>query len=289
MAVNLGQLSNTTNAATGLNNLILVTPQQNIGYQAQNSPSFVQDNSTPPPALLFNYEGENSVTLSSDVTDHYIENNSTIQDQVSLKPEMYTVQGFIGELNDIAPAAIQLIKTANDKLIALGAYSPQISLTADLAFSKAFQAYQIASTVVNTAVGTWASINGGGGTGDQGVINGSGLDPGNTKTQTSQQIYFQQFYGYWKNRTLFTIQTPWAVFQDMVIMSLKAVQDADTRMISDFEISFKLMRFASTLTTFNQLSSANFQGRGAASASGEDDLGTNTLTPSPDNFLGAVV
>lgn len=288
MAINISQLSNTSNAATGLNNLILVTPQQNVGYQPQNSPSFARDNSVPPPAILFNYEGEQSVTLTSDVTDHYVENNSAIQDQVTLKPEIYKVQGFIGELNDIAPAAIALIKTAAEKLTAIGAYSPEISTTAALAYAKAFQAYQTASTIVNSAVGTWSSINGGGNAGDQGVINGSGIQTGDQKTQTEQQIYFQQFYGYWRNRTLFTIQTPWAVFQDMVIMTLEAVQDAETRMISDFAVTFKLMRFASTLTAPNQLTSDNFQGRGAASASAEQDLGTNSLTPSTESFLGSV-
>lgn len=289
MAINLEQLSNTSNTATGLNNLILVTPQQTIGYQPQNYPTFKNDKSALSPALLFNYEGEQSVMLTSDVTDHYIENNSSIQDMVALKPEMYTVQGFVGELNDIAPAAITLIKTANEKLTAIGAYSPSISLTAELAYAKAFQAYQIASSVVNSAVGTWASINGGGGSGDQGVINGGGLQNGDKKTQTQQQIYFQQFYGYWKSRTLFTIQTPWAVFQDMIIMGLKAVQDAETKMISDFEITFKLMRFASTiLVATNQLNSNNFEGRGEASASAETDLGTSTLTPATESFTGAI-
>ncbi len=276
MAINLSQLSNVSTAALTLSNLILVTPQQTIGYQPQNSPSFKKDTSVPPPAILFNYEGEQSVSLVSDVTDHYIE-------------ETYTTQGFIGELNNIAPAALAPIKVLAEKLTAIGAYAPSVSETAALAYAEAFQAYQIGSSLVNSAVSTWSSINGGGEAGGQGVINGSGIQSGDKKTQTEQQIYFQQFYGYWRNRTLFTIQTPWAVFQDMVIMSLRSVQDAETKMISDFEVTFKLMRFASTMiATTPILDSSNFQGRGTSSASPEVDLGQSTLEPSSQSFFGSV-
>jgi hypothetical protein len=196
------------------------------------------------------------------------------------------VHGFIGELNDIAPAALQPLKVVAEKLVSIGAYTPQFSTSAALLYARAFQAYQIGSNLLNTAVAAWSTINGGSDfTGGQGVINGSGLEAGDARTQTKQQIYFQQFYGYWRNRTLFTVQTPWAVFQDMAIERLRAIQDADTRVISDFEITFKLLRFASTQTVFaGQLDSSNFQGRGAASASSEVDLGTSTLEPATETF-----
>lgn len=289
MALNLSQLSNVTTAATSLANLILVSPQQTIGYQPQNAPSYAGNTAKPPPAILFNYEGEQAVTLKSDITDHYVENNTAIQDQIALKPETFVTQGFIGELNDIAPAALQPLKTIAEKLTTIGAYVPQLSETATLAYAEAFLLYQTGAALANSAVATWSSINGSDFTGGQGVINGSGLADGNKKTQTKQQIYFQQFYGYWRNRTLFTIQTPWAVFQDMAIESLRAIQDAETRMISDFEVTFKLMRFASTQVLVTpQLNSSNFQGRGGSSAAAEVDLGTSTLETSTESFLGSV-
>jgi hypothetical protein len=130
------------------------------------------------------------------------------------------------------------------------------------------------------------STIGQGPTGGTTVINGSGLNPrGN---QTKQQTYFQQFYGYWANRTLFTIQTPWAIFQDMAIQTLRAVQDADTRVITDFEVTFKLMRFASTQVVFEgegvQYDNNNFDGRASDQGSKEKDLGSNALETSPSSF-----
>lgn len=287
MALDTSAISNAANTALGLSNLILVSPQSTIGYQAQNFPSWKNDSSAQPPAILFNYEAEQSVSLSSDVTDHYIEDNTAIQDQVALKPETITTSGFIGELNDVAPAALIPLQTVAEKLVAIGAYAPQISETAALAYAKAFQLYQVGSSLANSAVSSWSSLTGGGA---QTVINGATTQQDITnqtnKSQTKQQIYFQQFYGYWKNRTLFTVQTPWAVFQDMIIQSLRAVQDAETRMITDFEITFKLMRFASTQSVANigLYNSNDAQGRLVSQGSEEVDLGTSSVETSNVSF-----
>jgi hypothetical protein len=287
MALDTSAISNAANTALGLSNLILVSPQSTIGYQAQNFPSWKNDSSAQPPAILFNYEAEQSVSLSSDVTDHYIEDNTAIQDQVALKPETITTSGFIGELNDVAPAALIPLQTVAEKLVAIGAYAPQISETAAIAYAKAFQLYQVGSSLANSAVSSWASLTGGGA---QTVINGATTQQDITnqtnKSQTKQQIYFQQFYGYWKNRTLFTVQTPWAVFQDMIIQSLRAVQDAETRMITDFEITFKLMRFASTQSVANigLYDSNDSQGRLLSQSSEEVDLGTSSVETSNVSF-----
>lgn len=285
MALDLASLSNATNAAVGLSNLILVSPQKTVGYQPQNAPSYANNTAAQPPALLFNYEGEQTVTLTSDVTDHYIENNTAIQDQVALKPEVITTSGFVGELNDVAPAALIPVQVIAEKLVAIGGYTPQISETAALAYANAFQLYQVSQNLANTAVSSWASLTGAGGLS---VINGSGVQT--QENQTKQQTYFQQFYGYWKNRTLFTVQTPWAVFQDMIIQNLRAVQDAETRMITDFEVTFKLMRFASSQIQSNVAlyDNTSFQNRLGSQGADQVDLGTNNLQPSNISFASQI-
>lgn len=279
MAINLSALSNVTTAAKALSNLILVSPQQVTGYQPQLGPSYSRETGTPPKAILFNYEGEQVASLTTDITDHYIEDNSTIQDQAALKPVLITTQGFIGELNDIAPAALEAVKEVAEKLTTVGSYVPQLSTTALLAYANAFQLYQTASSIVDSAVQTWSSILG---DDNQSVINGAGLIPGGAP-QTKQQIYFQQFYGYWQNRTLFSIQTPWAIFQDMMIQTLTATQSAETNVITDFQITFKQLRFASTQQVGNVLYSDNnnFMGRAFSQGARVLNLGTSTLEPSP--------
>jgi hypothetical protein len=266
---NISGLSQISNAATALSNLILVSPQSTIGYQPQNPPSA---NSTPaqlPPSLLFHYEGENTATLQSDITDHYIEDNTAIQDQIALKPEEITTHGFIGELNDVPPAALAIVKTVADKLTVINAYTPALSVTALLAYNTAFQAYQVAQNAVNSAVSSWSTVTNSGG---ESVIGTNGLAI--QANQTKQQQMFQQFYGYWRNRTLFTVQTPWAVFQNMAIKNLRAIQDATTNVITDFEITFKMLRFASTQQ--GVFDPSNAQGRAATQGAGTTNLGTST-------------
>jgi len=109
--------------------------------------------------------------------------------------------------------------------------------------------------------------------------------------QTKQQIYFQQFYGYWQSNTLFTIQTPWAVFQDMAIENLVAIQDADTRMITDFNITFKMIRFASTQLVDQQIvyDNQNFQGRLNSLGASEENLGVNSLEPDASTSFASMV
>lgn len=243
MAVNLSALSNVTTTATALSNLILVTPNSDPYYQPQTRPVLEgRTNKDPQPTpILFHYEGENTVTLQSDITDHYVEDNTSVQDQISLRPETVTTQGYIGELNDIVPPILAPLKFLADKLTTIGSYTPALSTTALLAYNNAKLIYDTARLALTSAVATWNTIT------------------NSPQAQTKQQQAFSQFYGYWKTQTLFTVQTPWAIFDNMAIQTLRAIQNPETKEISDFEVTFKKMRFAQTIITGGQ--ALQFQAR----------------------------
>lgn len=282
----LSALAPITTTATALSNLVLVSPQKTIGYQPQSGPSQnTNANVQQPPAFMFNYEGEQVVTLDSEITDHYVEKNTSLQDQIALKPEHYVVRGFIGELNDIAPLGLQTIEAIADKLTVIDAYTPDLSETALIAYNTAFQLYQVAQNASNAAIAAWSSVTGSGG---ESVIGGTGLK--SQPNQTKQQLAFQQLYGYQRNRTLFTVQTPWAVFQDMALMKIKAVQDPETQVITDFELTFKLMRFADVFVTGAavQFDINDFQGRSADQAAGTTNLGVQSPPAVPTSPLDLV-
>jgi hypothetical protein len=115
-------------------------------------------------------------------------------------------------------------------------------VTALEAYNEAAFAYATAYNAVNSIASAWASVGGVG----ESVISGSGIVT--QPSQNKQQKMFQLFYGYWKSRTLFNIQTPWAVFQNMAIESFRAIQDESTSVITDYEVTFKLIRFSNTTT-----------------------------------------
>lgn len=294
---NLSSLTPITTTATALSSIVLVTPQQVVGYQPQNG--FTNNSSSAQlytnPALLFHYEGEQNVNLESDITDHYIEDNTAIQDQITQRPETITTHGFIGELNDVAPIGSQFIQSLQSKLTVIGSYSPQLTIDALIAYNEAFQAYQIVANAVTSAVSSWATISSGFSNGEN-VIGNNGLvnpvtGPASSfafnLTQNRQQLAFQQFYGYWSSRTLFTVQTPWAVFQNMAIQRLRAIQDAETNMITDFEITFKRIRLAKLITIGSTSQSIKDSPADAQSATPIQ----NSSSPSvaPVSFDGAIL
>lgn len=285
---NLSSLAPITTTATALSNIVLVTPQSVIGYQPQNG--FVYDGNVngsygnsglfySNPSLLFHYEGEQSVSLESDITDHYVENNSAIQDQISQKPEIIMTHGFIGELNDVAPYASVILQSIQSKLTAISAYTPALSITAQIAYSQAFQAYQIAANIVTASVSSWATVTG---QATQSVVSNGGLIQANQLTQNKQQQMFQQFYGYWSKRVLFTVQTPWAVFQNMAILKLRSIQEADTNMISDFEVTFKRIKLAKSIT--DQSVTQTLRDAPAAQQSSGAIQNSSTPPTSPSTF-----
>lgn len=275
MAIDLASL---TSGVTALQNVILVSPQNVIGYQPENQVG-AQFNA---PALLFHYEGEQTAMLESDITDHYVEDNTAIQDQIAIKPVIVTTHGFIGELNNVAPAGFQSLQVLANKLVSIGSYAPGLSATALLAYNEAVFAYQTAANAANAAIASARSLANfvtGGSSGGENVI--SGTDITNLRGQNLQQTMFQQFFAYQVSRTLFTVQTPWAVFQHMAIKSLRAIQDADTNVITDFEVSFKQMRFATTQTTQAQVSP---DGRLFSQAAPLVNLGNSALQPATTSF-----
>ena len=267
-------LSNVTTTAANLGNLALVVANaasKTTGYQPQNPPN---SDGTPskllqPSAFIFDYEGEQTTELVSDITDHFIEDNTALQDQIALNPVRVTTKGFVSELNNVIPSILQPLKTITQALTSINAYAPAVSATAQIAFDQAFQAYQIATNAYNSAVSAWSSLSGSG----TSVISGNfpiAKQPGQNKQQTA----FQLFYGYWYNRTLFTIQTPWAIFQNMAIEKLRPIQSEDTRTFTTFECTFKQIRTAQTATSLPQ--SAKSQGRLSNQSSSVTSQGTST-------------
>jgi len=256
--------------------LLVASPQTTVGYQPLRAVSIPQagtigaqanaiinntiSNTTSalvsskygsyPPSFVFNYEGEQTVTIESDITDHYVEDNTAVQDQIALKPVVITSQGFIAELNDIPPnSAFVAAQTIANKLQSVSGYLPSISVTALIAYNEAVFAYNNAVSLANS-VGSLVSAVGNIASGSTGqtVLNGSGTTTFQPN-QNQQQTAFQTFYSYWVNRVLFDVQTPYAVFTNMAIKSVRAIQGEDTRVISTFEVTFKQIRTVSTLTT----------------------------------------
>ena len=56
--------------------------------------------------FVFDIPDEAKVTLSADITDHWVEDNTTVNDQIAIKPDMIALSGFVGELPYIFPGNV---------------------------------------------------------------------------------------------------------------------------------------------------------------------------------------
>lgn len=267
-------LSSASNSISSLSNLVVVNPQQNSGYEEQASPT--PPGSTTPnlsgKKYLFHVEADNTIELQSDITDSYIETNSARNDHIALKPERVTVQGFIGELNDVLPIDLKGYD-ANfiaSKLTALGAYEPKLSVAALIALNSIVLGYQIVANAAKSVGQTLSSL---------GILD---------EYVTNQAYYFGLFYSAWQQRTLYTIQTPWTKFNDMAIEALRAKQDATTRMITDFEVTFKKLRFIDTSRAVTKYRDTLKDGQLGAQSSQQQNAGENTLQQSDTTVNGVV-
>lgn len=201
--------------------------------------------------FLFDIPEEDTVELQSDITDHYIENNSAIQDHIALRPEKVILRGLVGEIAQTEDQVAEFVKKPvslppnpeldpefTDVQTASMAYRDREQAAADAAASgQQLQMQQGLNTqelpqIVSTGV-------------DQslyGVFNN--LYP---KLPTRQSQVFAYFYQLWKGRQLFTLDTPWGFLTDMAIESLRASQEETTKYLTDFSITFKKIRFANAI------------------------------------------
>lgn len=193
--------------------------------------------------FLFDIKGSESVELQSDITDHWTEANSTIQDHIALKPIEITLNGYVGEvanyrrnrskLDTILEDATRGTEDTIYKTTSAGSYFlPKLTTQAQSIANSVSRLYDIYNKARDTKRDLWSTFDG---------SNAS-------QVHTQQQKAFQFFKKCWESRQLFTIQTPFETFKNMAIVSISATQDEDTKYISSFELRFKQIRFALTKT-----------------------------------------
>lgn len=276
MSVDLSLLSNNMVTAQALNNLILVWPQKQTGYQPQTQLFGGKTSSNE--RFLFDYEGDQTITLRSQITSSWVEENYQVNDHIALESDIITTNGFIGEVNTVVPTALIELDQAADKLQNISSMEPSLSISAQKAYDTAFKIYQAVELAKRTSIPAWNSSSGVTSNGPTEINQGVGaqelVDSIDLRTQSKQQIAFQKFYAYRKARTLFTVQTPWAIFKDCAIEELTSTQSATSAYVTQFAITFKPIMVAYTQLTSDAV---GFQGRSyfhaaPASNSGEQSV-----------------
>lgn len=192
---------------------------------------------------VFDTRGEESATLESDITDNWVEDNTTMQDHIGLKPLTITLRGYVGELTNKVDPDLQQIeekyrnlspKLPNLSISALNPFLPQLTTQAQQIVNRAEEVYGIykkANIGVDRLEDRMAGVS--------------------VPDVSNQQKVWGRFYDIWKKRSRVTVYTPFGVYNSMAILSLNAKQDEDSAYISEFSVTFKEIRIASKISTYS--------------------------------------
>lgn len=199
----------------------------------------------------FHIPDEQSVTLESEITDNYLENNTAIQDHIALKPVRVTLRGFEGEIS-YSPKSILTTATKITEVLGLVIrYLPKVQRL-DQQLDKTYRG-------LTGRDKTSASDN---------FLNLYNLykEFQNlwvlTKAQARAFLFFEALRN---SRSIFSITTQYRRYDNMVIETIKAVQTGQTKDISDFTLTFKQLNFTST-QTIKQVSAARREAQTSLSA-----------------------
>lgn len=222
--------------------------------------------------FVFDYEGSTEVVVSSEITDHYSEQNTFFNDQVAQKPQRVTLNGFVGEIVANANVGILgVLNTLQGKLTTLeaigGKYTPSI-------VQKISAGVTSATTTVNKIDNAVSRA--------QNLV---GLFIGSAPAPTKQELAYQNLYSLWSTNQVFTLVTPFNYFRSVVIEHMTFVQDELTKQWSEISVTVKEVRFTGVVPQgpgiSAQLAAQSQQGRSQYSSQAQVNNGKTQGTADP--------
>lgn len=171
------------------------------------------------------------IRISADITDHYTENNSFLNDHIIIKPIEITLTGYIGELvfrpnptliNSILAGAVSFSMMANF----ISNYTPSQMAKIEKINNI------VTANVSNVALITQQTIN------VVTKLRGEGFQ------KTKQEIAYTELKSMMIKKQFLTVQTPWQYFDNLVIKELSFSQDESSNDYSDISITLKEIRIS---------------------------------------------
>ena len=216
--------------------------------------------------FVFDYEGEEEVTWAAEITDHFIENNTPVQDHIGVKPLKMTLHGFVAELILKKPQGSILgsLATIQGALTSVPAYLGNYTPGAVQKLQKITTAAQNTVNQIDSAASRLYSL-----------VNLFTAPGSSRQTQA-----YNKLLALANKRQVMVVQTPWKTLDRMAIESVRFIQDELTHDWTDILVTLKQLQFVSLTTTLDV--NAN---RNAQMAQPAANNGTTAGTPVPTSAL----
>ena len=186
---------------------------------------------------IFDIPTGEQLDLNSDITEHYTESGSFVEDHIVLKPVQITLTGLKGELVFISAQSglLGALSAMTSVLGTVPAYLGPLTPQATQKIAQlAAQAQYIAQQALNIEK-----------RGENLVKFLSGDD----NSQNLQQKAYAQLFGLWKSKQFLTVQTPWTYYDNMAIAAISFKQDDKSNDVSDISVTLKQMRIVDIQVT----------------------------------------
>lgn len=230
MALELNRLLQNSSAVPLNNMLNLADLSSTTGEMFLVAPENINSE-----VYVFDTRGDEEITLESDITDNYVENNSSVQDHIGLKPEVITLSGYVGELTNKPAEELKDIRTATPIIEGFNPFAPQITTSAQYLLNRTEEIFNVYKKMDRTIPRL------------EQMLKRVPVPP----EVTNQQKVFGRFEELWRLRTLVTVYTPFIVMKDMAIQSVQARQEEGSAYISSFTVTFKKIRKVENLFVYS--------------------------------------
>lgn len=200
------------------------------------------------------------VKMESEVTDHYVDDNSVVQDHIIHKPVTITLTGLQGEYfysaNELEDKLVPiksgltlvtqfLPKLSEETMQAKMRYKNNIDNIRNNPYVSPEEEYLFGSENITGYAGfkeksraAYGALNG---------IDLFQLFQNLIKLKSAQARAFFFLEALWNSSAVFTVETTWKRYNDMVITSLQPVRDNNAD-ITDFTVTFKQIRKTASLS-----------------------------------------
>lgn len=208
--------------------------------------------------FLFSVQNQETLTRSAEVTNHFTENNSFLNDHKTIQADVVTLNGFVGELVFEAPTGVAALgQIIQSRLEATEAYLGDLTPGA----------VQQAQEAISQAQSTVSAINQ---TLDK-TQNVLGFFAGDSTQLTAQEKAFTDLSALFESKDLLTVQTPWKYYDNLTMTGLALTQDAETNQITDITVTLQEIR--TTETTLVDFDDTLFPVREQVQSGAEQDQG----------------